>query len=163
MTKLQAARIATRAGCTTIVASGLVDYPLQSLSDGGKCTVFLADGTPAAARKQWLAGMLEVQGELHVDAGAVAALAKGSSLLPVGLVEVIGRFSRGDAVSLVGSGGVEIGRGLAAYASDEAIAIIGCKSEQIEARLGYVGRSVVVHRDDLVFFKQSGAGNESND
>jgi len=163
MTKLQAARIATHAGCSTIVASGLVDRPLRSLSEGGKCTVFLAEGTPAAARKQWLAGMLEVQGELRVDAGAVAALAKGSSLLPVGLVEVIGRFSRGDAVSLVGSGGVEIGRGLAAYASDEAAAIIGCRSEQIEARLGYAGRSVLVHRDDLVFFKQSGAGNESND
>jgi glutamate 5-kinase len=155
MTKLQAAKIATHAGCSTIVASGLVDHPLKSLATGGKCTVFQAEGTPAAARKQWLAGVLEVRGELRVDAGAAAALASGSSLLPVGLVEVVGRFSRGDAVSLVGSGGVEFGRGLAAYASDEALAIIGCRSGQIEERLGYAGRSVLVHRDDLVVFTQS--------
>jgi glutamate 5-kinase len=84
-------------------------------------------------------------------------------LLPVGLVEVIGRFNRGDAVTLVDDGGKELGRGLAAYASDEATAIIGCRSEQIEARLGYAGRSVVVHRDDLVVFNQSETGKVSDD
>ena len=152
LTKLQAAKIATHAGCVTLVASGAVERPLQSLADGGKCTVFVASGTPAAARKQWLAGMLEVNGELRIDDGAAKALESGSSLLPVGLVEVIGNFRRGDAVTLVSTSGVELGRGLAAYASDEAIAIIGCRSEQIEARLGYCGRSVLVHRDDLVVF-----------
>jgi glutamate 5-kinase len=157
-TKLQAARIATHAGCSTIIASGSMDHPLKSLADGGKCTVFLAEGTPAAARKQWLAGVLDVRGKLRLDAGAAMALTKGSSLLPVGLVEVIGRFSRGDAVTLVDDNGKELGRGLAAYASDEATLIIGCRSEQIEARLGYAGRSVVVHRDDLVVFNQPKTG-----
>ena len=151
-TKLQAARIATRAGCSTIVASGAVERPLNALAGGGKCTVFNAVGTPAAARKQWLAGILEVRGELRLDPGAATALANGNSLLPVGLVEVIGNFRRGDAVTLVGANGEELGRGLAAYASEEALEIIGCRSEQIEPKLGYRGRTVMVHRDDLVLF-----------
>lgn len=151
-TKLLAARIATHAGCATLVASGAVDRPLTTLSEGGRCTVFLAEGTPAAARKQWLAGMLEVRGTLRVDAGAARALATGSSLLPVGLIEVIGTFRRGDAVTLIDAAGAELGRGLAAYASDEAAAIAGCRSEEIEDRLGYRGRPVMVHRDDLVLF-----------
>ena len=151
-TKLQAARIATHAGCATIVASGRGSEPLASLFAGGRCTVFLAEGTPAAARKQWLAGMLDVGGELHIDTGAEAALANGSSLLPVGLRAVVGPFGRGDVVSLVGDGGRELGRGLTAYSSEEATAIIGCRSGDIEARLGFSGRSVLVHRDDLVLF-----------
>jgi glutamate 5-kinase len=153
-TKLQAARIATHAGCVTIVASGRREEPLNALFAGGKCTVFHAEGTPAAARKQWLAGRLEVHGELHVDEGAGKALANGSSLLPVGLHAVVGNFGRGDAVTLIGSDGCELGRGLAAYSSDEAIRIVGCQSEDIENRLGYRGRSVLVHRDDLVLFKR---------
>ncbi len=151
-TKLQAARIATHAGCVTMIASGAIERPLHALANGGKCTVFEAEATPAAARKQWLAGVLEVCGELRLDAGAASALAKGNSLLPVGMVEVIGQFRRGDAVTLVGADGRELGRGLAAYASDEAAAIKGCRSEQIEAKLGYRGRSVMVHRDDMVLF-----------
>lgn len=151
-TKLQAARIATHAGCATIVASGAIDRPLHVLANGGKCTVFAAEATPAAARKQWLAGVLDVCGELRLDAGAAAALESGNSLLPVGMVEVVGQFRRGDAVTLVGANGQELGRGLAAYASDEAIAIKGCRSEQIEGKLGYRGRSVMVHRDDMVLF-----------
>ncbi len=152
VTKLQAARIATHAGCSTIVASGAVERPLHALASGGKCTVFNAEGTPAAARKQWLAGILEVRGELRLDPGAASALANGSSLLPVGLVEVVGNFRRGDAVTLVGANGEELGRGLAAYASEEATEIIGCRSDQIEPKLGYRGRTVMVHRDDLVLF-----------
>ena len=155
-TKLQAARIATHAGCVTIVASGRKNAPLETLIAGGKCTVFQAEGTPAAARKQWLAGMLEVRGELRVDAGAGQALRRGSSLLPVGLTAVAGSFGRGDAVTLIASDGAELGRGLAAYSSDEAARIVGCRSEDIEEQLGYRGRSVLVHRDDLVLFNREG-------
>jgi glutamate 5-kinase len=125
---------------------------LNALASGGKCTLFKAESTPAAARKQWLAGILEVRGELRLDAGAVAALREGKSLLPVGMLEVVGSFRRGDAVTLVDAGGKELGRGLAAYSSDEARAIRGQQSEKIEAILGYRGRSVMVHRDDLVWF-----------
>jgi len=152
-TKVQAARIATHAGCSTIVASGTIEHPLRALSTGARCTVFKAEGTPAAARKQWLAGVLEVRGTLHVDDGAVRALGSGNSLLPVGVAAVAGEFSRGDVVSIAGPDGVELGRGLAEYSESEASQICGCQSEQIEDKLGYRGRSVMVHRDELVLFK----------
>ena len=151
-TKVQAARIATHAGCSTVIASGAIERPLDSLAAGGPCTIFRAEGTPAAARKQWLAGVLEVRGELRLDDGAVNALNDGKSLLPVGVVEVIGNFRRGDVVTLVDSRGNELGRGLAEYSSAEAERLAGCHSEQIEERLGYRGRSVMVHRDELVLF-----------
>ena len=151
-TKVQAARIATHAGCSTIVTSGVITRPLEALAAGGRCTVFRAEGTPAAARKQWLAGVLEVRGELRLDVGAAKALLDGNSLLPVGVVEVIGNFRRGDVVNLVDAAGKELGRGLAEYSDSEATRIIGCYSEKIEERLGYRGRSVMIHRDQLVLF-----------
>jgi len=153
-TKLLAAQIATHAGCATIVASGAIERPMSALAAGGRCTMFAAAATPATARKQWLAGMLEVRGELRLDAGAAAALENGNSLLPVGVRAVAGDFCRGDAVTLVAADGRELGRGLAAYGKDEALAIKGCRSAQIEAKLGYRGRSVMVHRDDMVLFKR---------
>lgn len=151
-TKVQAARIATHAGCSTVIASGTIERPLDTLAAGGTCTVFRAEGTPAAARKQWLAGVLEVRGELRLDDGAVSALNDGKSLLPVGVVEVIGNFRRGDVVTLVDAAGNELGRGLAEYSGEEAEKLTGCHSEQIEEKLGYRGRSVMVHRDELVLF-----------
>lgn len=154
-TKLLAARIATHAGCATIIASGIVKRPLRALFAGGRHTIFHSSATPAAARKQWLAGILEVRGELRIDSGAAQALVNGSSLLPVGLLEVVGQFVRGDAVSLTDAAGTELGRGLTAYASDEAQAIKGCRSGQIESILGYRNRSVLVHRDDMVLFAAS--------
>ncbi|MCG8369768.1 MAG: glutamate 5-kinase, partial [Proteobacteria bacterium] len=155
-TKVLAARIATHAGCSTIVASGTIGHPLRALSSGARCTLFRAEGSPAAARKQWLAGMLEVPGELVVDEGAVRALRNGNSLLPVGVVAVTGNFRRGDVVGISGPDGAELGRGLAEYSDGEARRIAGCRSERIENELGYRGRSVMVHRDDLVLFDNGG-------
>jgi len=151
-TKVQAARIATHAGCSTIIASGQIAHPLQALVDGARCTIFRAEGTPAAARKQWLAGALEVRGAISVDEGAVAALRNGKSLLPVGVVSVSGNFRRGDVVSISAPNGSELGRGLAEYAGEETGCIAGCQSEEIEEKLGYRGRPVVIHRDELVLF-----------
>jgi glutamate 5-kinase len=151
-TKVQAARIATHAGCSTVITSGAIVRPLEVLAAGGICTVFRAEGTPTAARKQWLAGVLEVRGELRLDDGAVAALRNGKSLLPVGVVEVVGNFRRGDVVTLVGAAGNELGRGLAEYSDEDAQRLVGCQSEHIEEQLGYRGRTVMVHRDELVLF-----------
>jgi len=155
-TKVQAARIATHAGCSTIIASGDVERPLHALANGAACTVFRAEGSPAAARKQWLAGVLKVGGELRIDAGAARALRDGKSLLPVGVVGVAGDFHRGDVVTIKNDLGVELGRGLAEYDSDEALKLAGCQSEKIEDRLGYRGRTVMVHRDDFVLFDTDG-------
>ncbi len=151
-TKVQAASIATHAGCSTIIASGVIDNPLQALNDGARCTIFRATATPSAARKQWLAGVLEVRGELQLDGGAVRALGDGGSLLPVGVTSVAGNFGRGDVVSLRDGSGKLIGRGLAEYSSDEARRLLGCRSDKIESILGYRGRDSMVHRDELVLF-----------
>tara|TARA_B110000483_G_scaffold2484_1_gene2918 strand:+ start:2730 stop:3854 length:1125 start_codon:yes stop_codon:yes gene_type:complete len=151
-TKVQAAGIATHAGCITIIASGVIDSPLRALKDGGRYTIFNASDTPAAARKQWIAGVLDVSGELSLDDGAIGALQDGYSLLPVGVVAVSGDFSRGDVVTLKALSGKVVGRGLAEYSSDEASRLSGVQSDQIENVLGYRGRSVMVHRDELVLF-----------
>ena len=155
-TKVQAARIATHAGCSTIIASGAVERPLKALQAGARYTVFRAEGTPAAARKQWLAGVLTIAGEITIDAGAARALSDGKSLLPVGVTGVDGTFRRGDAVTVKDDGGNELGRGLAEYDSEDATKLAGCRSEVIEDRLGYRGRPVMIHRDDLVLFEGDG-------
>jgi len=151
-TKVQAASIATHAGCSTVIASGVISNPLQALSSGARCTIFHASATPAAARKQWLAGVLEVCGELQLDDGAVQALRDGSSLLPVGVTAATGKFRRGDVVTLKGESGADVGRGLAEYSIDEARRLVGIQSDQIENVLGYRGRPAMVHRDELVLF-----------
>ena len=151
-TKVQAASIATHAGCSTVGASGVIAHPLKALNDGARCTVFQATATPAAARKQWLAGVLEVSGELQIDQGAVQALRDGSSLLPVGVATVTGNFRRGDVVALKDTSGKEIGRGLTEYSADDAVRLVGIRSDQIEKILGYRERATMVHRDELVLF-----------
>ncbi len=152
-TKVRAARIALHAGCDTIIGDGNREQPVHALSAGARCTIFKASTSPAAARKQWLAGYLNVRGEMHIDDGAAHALSNGNSLLPVGLVNVIGEFDRGDVVSVVGQSGDELGRGLTEYSDDEARRLRGCQSADIESVLGYRGRSVVIHRDELVLFQ----------
>ena len=149
-TKLAAARICMSAGCATVISNGLQLAPLLAVENGEPCTWFLPKKTPLAARKQWIAGSLTTRGVLTIDAGAERALSEGKSLLPVGVVAVDGRFSRGDAVSIKGSNGHELGRGLAAYGSDDAQVILGQRSQDIERLLGYRGRDEMIHRDNLV-------------
>ena len=155
-TKVQAARIATHAGCSTIIASGTVLRPLRALQNGARHTIFVASATPAAARKQWLAGALNVEGTLTIDDGAAGALRSGKSLLPVGVTAVTGRFERGGVVALRNAAGEELGRGLAEYGSDDAAKLIGCRSERIEEQLGYRGRPIMIHRDEMVVFDGNG-------
>ena len=151
-TKVQAARIATHAGCATIVTTGAISNPIQALNSGARHSIFKATATPTAVRKQWLAGALDVDGELQVDAGAAQALQGGNSLLPVGVTSTRGSFQRGDVVRVVDQNGVEIGRGLAEYSSTDAARLQGVRSDEIESVLGFRGRSVMIHRDELVIF-----------
>ncbi|MGD8340259.1 MAG: glutamate 5-kinase [Gammaproteobacteria bacterium] len=153
-TKLEAARIATSAGCHMVIASGHVARPISALRDGGRATWFVATGTPQAARKRWIAGSLSPKGRIVVDAGAHKALAEGNSLLPAGVVAIEGQFERGDSVSVVDSSGAEVARGLVAYSRDEAEAIAGKRSGDIAQVLGYRGRNEMIHRDDLVLTSQ---------
>ncbi|MDJ0628885.1 MAG: glutamate 5-kinase [Rhodobacter sp.] len=147
-TKLMAAQTATGAGCAMAITEGSVQQPLSALDAGAPATWFAAEGDPQAARKRWIAAM-KPKGEITVDAGAARALAEGKSLLPAGVTAVSGRFRRGDPVTILGPEGM-LGKGLARYPSDEAAAIRGRRSGDIEAILGYPGRAALVHRDDMV-------------
>ena len=149
-TKLMAARIATGAGCAMAIAVGQVDRPLQALADGARCTWFLPAPEGRTARKRWILGTIQPQGSLTVDAGAARALAQGRSLLPAGVRALDGDFSRGDAVVVMDPQGTPLARGLSAYGSADAARIIGHKSGEIEALLGWRGRDELIHRDDLV-------------
>lgn len=150
VTKLEAARIAVGAGSRMAIALGRREHPLRSLADNGRCTWFLPTQEPRTARKRWIAGALKPMGTLVVDDGAARALRQGRSLLPAGVVRVEGRFQRGDAVIVRDATGRALARGLSAYASEDAQQIIGHKSGDIEAILGYRGRDEIIHRDDLV-------------
>ncbi len=149
-TKLDAARIAVGAGCRMCIATGRIARPISALMSGGRATWFLPSATPSAARKQWIAGTLSAKGCVRVDPGAERALASGRSLLPAGVTAVEGDFERGDAVRVLASDGRELGRGLVAYAADEARLIVGQQSQRIAEVLGYRGRDEIIHRDDLV-------------
>ena len=149
-TKIEAAKIATGSGTHMVIASGRLEHPLDAVAKGARCTWFLAAGNPVAARKKWIAGSLEPKGTLVIDAGAVAALRRGNSLLPVGVVRIDGDFARGDAVIIRGPDGAEIGRGLCAYDAADAQKIRGRSSADIGAILGFSGRAEIVHRDNLV-------------
>jgi glutamate 5-kinase len=149
-TKIEAAKIATGSGTHMVIASGRVDHPLDAIAKGARCTWFVTTGNPVTARKKWIAGSLEPKGTLIIDAGAVAALRRGNSLLPVGVVRVDGNFARGDAVIIRGPDGTEIGRGLCAYDVEDAQKIRGRASADIGSILGFSGRAEMIHRDDLV-------------
>ena len=150
VTKLAAARIAMSAGCRMAIADGRRMNPLQAILDGGTCSWFLPASEPKTARKRWIAGSLKPSGTLVVDAGALAALKSGRSLLPAGIVKVEGRFERGDAVIVADADGNEVARGLVAYSARDARHIMGHKSREIADLLGYRGRDEMIHRDDLV-------------
>jgi glutamate 5-kinase len=154
ITKIQAARIATAAGCTLIIANGTGLHPLDALIQGGRHTRFDPTTTPLSARKRWIAGMLNLAGTLTIDAGAAKALHEGKSLLPAGITAVEGIFERGDTVGIAGSDGMLIAKGLCAYDSDELTILKGRQTRDIAAVLGYNGRAEVVHRDDYVLLER---------
>ena len=155
VTKLKAARIATKAGCDMVICDGRPLGPLSKLRDGARSTLFHAGASPLTARKQWIAGALSPKGCLTVDAGALGALRKGRSLLPAGVVAVEGEFERGDLIAIHNQAGAVIGHGLSAYSAGDANIICGHKSREIETLLGYRGRDEIIHADNLVMVDAS--------
>ena len=152
-TKIAAAKIAVAAGCHLCIAKGAEAHPLKRIEEGTRCTWFVPNSTPLATRKQWIAGTLKPAGAIAVDDGAVRALMSGKSLLPAGVTRALGRFDRGDTVSIIGPDGTEVARGICAYSDTDAARIIGRKSADIETVLGFRGRDEIVHRDDLVLLR----------
>ncbi|MEM7178245.1 MAG: glutamate 5-kinase [Pseudomonadota bacterium] len=150
-TKILAAKTAMQGGCTMAVTLGSVQNPLDALRRGARATWFPAAASPAAARKNWIAGMKPL-GTLVIDDGAAAALRSGKSLLPAGVARVEGVFERGDPVAIETATGLAVGAALAGYKAAEARVIAGQKSGQIAGLLGYSGRAAIAHRDDMVIW-----------
>jgi glutamate 5-kinase len=152
-TKIAAAKIAVGAGCHLCISLGSEQHPLRRIEEGARCTWFVPSSTPLATRKQWIAGTLRPAGAIAIDDGAVRALMTGKSLLPAGVTRAVGRFDRGDTVSIIAPDGSEIARGICAYSDVDTARIIGRKSTEIEKVLGFRGRDEIVHRDDLVLLR----------
>ncbi|WP_366655515.1 glutamate 5-kinase [Fodinicurvata sp. EGI_FJ10296] len=150
ITKLAAARICLSSGCRMVIAQGQAPHPLRRLAENERCTWFLPSEGPRTARKTWIAGSLAPIGRVIIDDGAAEALNSGKSLLPAGVVGVEGEFRRGDPVAVTTQDGRQIARGLSAYDNADAALIAGHHSRDIESVLGYRGRDVMIHRDDLV-------------
>jgi len=152
ITKLRAARLAARSGASTVIASGRDQDILTRLCAGDDLgTLLRADQPPITARKQWLAGQLQLRGTLVIDDGAVDVLrTRGRSLLPVGVRGVEGSFARGDLVRCVTLDGEEVARGLVNYPAEEVRRIAGTSSARIAEILGYCDREELIHRDNMV-------------
>lgn len=149
-TKIEAAKIAVAGGCNMVICEGGMANPLKVLANGAKHTLFIGQEAALSSRKHWIVGTLEPRGTIIVDNGALNALHKGNSLLPSGVLEIVGDFSRGDAVWIESLDGARIAKGLSSYNSDDASSIKGHKSEEIRKLLGYKARDVLIHRDDMV-------------
>ena len=152
VTKIKAARIASSSGCSTLITTGRKQNILLDIKKGHVLGTLLTAGQkPIAAKKQWLMGQLKAKGKLVLDSGAEAVILKhGRSLLPVGVVEVVGKFNRGDLVSCVNSMGHELARGLVNYSADEVNKIKGQNTDDVLEILGYRQNAEVVHRDNMV-------------
>ena len=150
VTKLAAARVCLNVGCRMVLTAGNHLNPLKRIEDGALSTWFLPGANPHTARKRWIAGTLKAVGEIVLDDGALKALHNGKSILPAGVSKVSGAFERGDAVIVRAADGREVARGLVAYSAEDAKRILGHRSREIEAILGFRGRDEMIHRDDLV-------------
>lgn len=154
-TKIEAARIATAAGCAVAIKDGVRPFPISRLeldeaTTGERATWFLPQNDRESARRLWLGHTLQPAGAFVVDDGAAKALVGGASLLPVGVTLVEGVFERGDAVAVRDLSGRVLARGITAYGAADADRIKGQHSDAVEAILGYAGRPALIHRDDLV-------------
>ena len=153
ITKLKAARLASRSGTATVIVSGRETHGIQRIMAGEDVGTFLIPdvSSPLVARKRWLAGQLKLKGKLTLDAGAVRVLQEaGKSLLPIGVIAVEGPFDRGDLVACLNTEGTEVARGLVNYGAEDARQIMTQPSARIEEILGYVDEPELIHRDNLI-------------
>jgi glutamate 5-kinase len=153
--KLVAVQTATTLGVPVVIAHGRRQHPLQNIVRGAQVGTLFVPQQPLRQRHHWIAHTRRPSGVLQVDAGAQQALVhRGSSLLPRGLLAVQGRFERGAMVHLRGPAGL-LACGLVAYSAAELRQILGKKSQEIVATLGYWVGPEAVHRDDLVLVPQT--------
>jgi glutamate 5-kinase len=149
-TKIDAARICQLSGCLMAIANGLLNRPIKRIINKNNCTWFLPKISKLDARKKWIISSISPKGELVIDDGAKMALSNGKSLLAAGIKKVFGKFNKGDHIKVLDKKNSECARGLSSFSSDEILKIMGHHSKEIEKLLGYITKSEVVHKDDMV-------------
>jgi len=149
-TKIDAAKICQLSGCQMAIANGLLMRPIKKIIKGNNCTWFLPKISKLDARKKWIISSVSPKGEVVIDDGATKALSNGKSLLAAGIIKVSGKFKKGDHIKILDKKNSECARGLSSFSSDEILRIMGCHSREIEKILGYVSKSEVIHKDDMV-------------
>ena len=149
-TKIEAARICQISGCYMAIANGLINRPIKNIISKNICTWFLPKISKLDARKKWIISSISPKGELVDDDAAVQALKKGKSLLATGIKNINGKFSKGDHVKILDKNMKEHARGLSSFNSEEILRIKGQHSSKISEILGYVSKSEVIHKDDMV-------------
>jgi len=149
-TKIEAAKICNLAGCNMLIANGLYLNPLKEIEKKNNCTWFISKISKLQARKKWIISSVFPKGELVIDDGAKKALNNGKSLLAAGIKKVSGKFYKGDHIKILDNKRKEFARGLSSFSSEEINKIMGCHSKEIKKILGYVSKSEVVHKDDMV-------------
>ena len=149
-TKIEAAKICNLAGCNMVIANGLYLNPISQIEKNDNCTWFISKTSKLHARKKWIISSISPKGELTIDEGAKKALINGKSLLAAGIKRVSGKFSKGDHIKILDNKKREFARGLSSFSSEEINKIMGCHSNEIREILGYVSKSEVVHKDDMV-------------
>ena len=152
VSKISAAKLATKSGCGVFIASGAEpDIVTRLLAGTGPGTFFVPSGLPLEARKRWLAYFQRPSGTIAINARAVTALRdEGRSLLAVGVTGSRGEFKEGDIVDIAGPDGAVVARGKSAFGSDEIAAVAGKRSDEVKALHPAKKRTEVVHRNDLV-------------
>ncbi|MBD1174158.1 glutamate 5-kinase [Pelagibacterales bacterium SAG-MED01] len=149
-TKIEAAKICNLAGCNMIIANGLNLNPITQIEKNNNCTWFISKITKLDARKKWIISSVSPKGELIIDDGAKKALLNGKSLLAAGIKKVSGKFKKGDHIKILDNKRKEFARGLSSFSSEEINKIMGNHSNEIQKILGYISKSEVVHKDDMV-------------
>ncbi len=149
-TKIEAAKICNLSGCNMIISNGLYLNPINKIEKENNCTWFISKISKLHARKKWIISSISPRGELIIDEGAKKALKNGKSLLAAGIKKVSGKFTKGDHIKILDNKKKEFARGLSSFSSQEITKIMGCHSKEIQKILGYVSKSEVVHKDDMV-------------
>ncbi len=149
-TKIEAAKICMLSGCKMVIANGLHLNPIKKIIEKNNCTWFLPKISKLDARKKWIISSVSPRGELVIDDGAKKALNNGKSLLAAGIRKVSGNFKKGDHIKILDKENNEFARGLSSFSSSEISKIMGRHSKDIEKLLGYITKSEVVHKDDMV-------------
>ena len=149
-TKIDAAKICQLSGCIMVIANGLPLRPIKKIIEKNNCTWFLPKISKLDARKKWIISSISPKGQLIIDDGAKEALTKGKSLLAAGIKKVLGKFNKGDHIKIIDKDYKEFARGLSSFSSDEVLKIMGHHSNKIQDLLGYISKSEVVHKDDMV-------------